>query len=57
MREGELYSALAHALDIPFEGRLDFPAFVRGRRSPLVRHTERQVPWGGSMGPPRAMAR
>lgn len=29
MREGDVYAALAHALDIPFDGRRDFPSFVR----------------------------
>jgi hypothetical protein len=29
MREGELYSAVAHALDIDFDGRIDMPALVR----------------------------
>jgi hypothetical protein len=28
--EGDVYSLLAHALDIPFAGRRDFPAVVRG---------------------------
>lgn len=30
MREGEIYSAICHALGIDFPGRMDFPAFVRG---------------------------
>jgi hypothetical protein len=29
MHEGDIYSAVAHALDIPFQGRLDMPALVR----------------------------
>jgi hypothetical protein len=30
MREGELYSAIAHALDVDFEGRTDMPCMVKG---------------------------
>lgn len=29
LREGDVYSAICHALDIPFEGRVDTPVFVR----------------------------
>ena len=28
--EGDVYSLLAHALDIGFPGRVDFPSVVRG---------------------------
>lgn len=30
MREGDVYSLVAHALGVPFAGRRDFPALVRG---------------------------
>ncbi|MBL8742404.1 MAG: hypothetical protein JNK04_14950, partial [Myxococcales bacterium] len=29
MREGDIYSLVAHALDVPFDGRVDMPALVR----------------------------